>query len=116
MSKPVLRAAILIVSTTASENPSSDAAEQTLRSAFEKEGAGQWDVVESSIVPDETTRIQRQVISWSDIPDGMNLIVTTGGTGFAAADHTPEVNMIFDLTRVRKAWENSVGSWLTPEY
>lgn len=91
MSRPILRAAILIVSTTASKDPSSDAAELTLRNVFESEGGGQWDVIESMIVPDVATQIQRQIMLWTDVLDSVNLIVTTGGTGFALADNTPEV-------------------------
>ncbi|KAK3390981.1 hypothetical protein B0H63DRAFT_389691 [Podospora didyma] len=92
-SKPatVLRAAILIVSTTAAKDPSTDTADTTLRSVFESDGRGQWDVAESGIVSDVVTHIQRQIVQWADTADdAVNLIVTTGGTGFAVADHTPE--------------------------
>lgn len=91
MSKPQLKAAILVVSTTASKDPSSDASEATLRDVFEREGGGQWEVVETRIVPDAIPQIQRHVMLWADIADAVNLVVTTGGTGFATADNTPEV-------------------------
>lgn len=83
-----LKAAILIVSTTADKDPSSDAADGTLRDVFEKEGSGQWTVVETKIVSDVTTQIQRQIMLWAD--GAVNLVVTTGGTGFAPSDQTPE--------------------------
>ncbi|CAI4210646.1 unnamed protein product [Parascedosporium putredinis] len=93
---PQLRAAILIVSTTAANDPSADASEATLRQVFEAEG-GKWDVAEAAIVPDATTRIQRQLKRWSKGAGKVNLIVTTGGTGFAQGDDTPEaVSEILD--------------------
>lgn len=94
MSSAQLRAALLIVSTTASKDPSTDAADATLRDVFEREGGGRWDVVETKIVADNVPQIQRHVMLWADIPDAVNLIITTGGTGFATADNTPEVCLI----------------------
>ena len=87
-----LRAAILIVSTTAAKEPSTDAAEAALRDVFSKDGNGQWAVAETQIVSDSVSHIQRQIMLWTDGPRSptVNLIVTTGGTGFAASDETPE--------------------------
>lgn len=86
-----LKAAVLIVSTTASQDPTTDAAGDALRSVFEQDGAGRWQVVETKIVPDSVALIQRQLMLWADSADPVNLIVTTGGTGFAVSDQTPEV-------------------------
>ena len=91
MARPTLRAAILVISTTAARDPSSDASDATLRDVFEQEGGGQWDVVDTKIVPDSVPQIQRQILLWADIAESVNLIITTGGTGFAIGDHTPEV-------------------------
>lgn len=85
-----LKAAILVVSTTAAQDPSTDAAEATLREVFAQDGGDRWAVVESKIVGDVTTEIQRQIMLWTDTADPVNLVITTGGTGFAVADHTPE--------------------------
>ncbi|KAK0627259.1 gephyrin [Immersiella caudata] len=85
-----LTAAILVVSTTAAKDPSTDAADATLRDVFTQDGGGQWTVSESKIVSDDAIQIQRQIQAWTDGPDPVNLIATTGGTGFAIADHTPE--------------------------
>jgi len=95
---PKLKAAILIISTTASKDPSQDAAGPTLQSVFE-ESAGQWEVVETKIVGDNVLDIQRAVTQWTDnhAANGgpsVNLIVTSGGTGFAESDNTPEVCLI----------------------
>jgi gephyrin len=85
-----LKAAILVVSTTAAKDPSTDASEATLRDVFEQDGGGHWTVAESKIVSDDEGQIQQQIKAWTDGPDPVNLIVTTGGTGFAIPDVTPE--------------------------
>ena len=41
------------------------------------------------IIPDEFSVIQELLTSWSDAGD-LDLILTTGGTGFAPRDVTPE--------------------------
>lgn len=46
-------------------------------------------VVATAIVPDEIEAIQTVVQQWTDEKD-VALIVTTGGTGFAPRDRTPE--------------------------
>ncbi len=45
-------------------------------------------VSEELIVPDETDLIKKTLIELSD--KGLDLILTTGGTGFAPRDNTPE--------------------------
>ncbi|EEY14667.1 gephyrin [Verticillium alfalfae VaMs.102] len=91
MATSPLKVAILIVSTTASKNPASDKSELVLRDVIEAEGGSQWEVVETKIVSDHVPQIQRQIMLWADLgADAVNLIVTTGGTGFAVTDHTPE--------------------------
>jgi gephyrin len=97
MSKPGLRAAILVVSTTASKDPSSDTSGGILKDVFEKEDVGQWTVEETKIVGDVVLDIQRMVTQWADQESPVNLIVTTGGTGFAAFDSTPEVGSLKEV-------------------
>jgi molybdopterin adenylyltransferase len=46
-------------------------------------------LAERAIVPDERTRIAARLVHWSD-ELGLDLILTTGGTGFAPRDVTPE--------------------------
>ena len=93
MAASLLKAAILIVSDTASRDPSADKCTDVLKNVFNDSSteANQWDVVEAKIVPDNVIDIQRTVMWWADGPDGMNLVITSGGTGFAEKDHTPEV-------------------------
>ena len=90
MEKTKLKTSILIVSDTASEDPSTDKASRTLSEVFENEGKGQWVVYESKIVPDDVLGIQQSICRWCDGEDYVNLIITTGGTGFAIKDRTPE--------------------------
>lgn len=46
-------------------------------------------VTHSAIVPDNVTDIQAALTRWAD-DERLNLILTTGGTGFAPRDVTPE--------------------------
>ncbi|MDX1492709.1 MAG: MogA/MoaB family molybdenum cofactor biosynthesis protein, partial [Longimicrobiales bacterium] len=47
-----------------------------------------YEVAERATVPDETAAISPLLARWAD--GGVDLIVTTGGTGLAARDVTPE--------------------------
>lgn len=90
MEKAKLTAAILIISDTAFKDPSADKAGEVLSNSFESGGGEQWNVAEKEIVPDDILAIQKAVNRWCDEKNYINLIVTTGGTGFATKDHTPE--------------------------
>ncbi|KAI1416914.1 gephyrin [Hypoxylon sp. FL1857] len=91
MSNATLSVALLIVSTTAARDPSTDASQAALSDIIEKEGDGKWELIDTKIVPDNVIQIQRQIMKWTDIAaEPINLILTTGGTGFAVADNTPE--------------------------
>ncbi len=46
------------------------------------------EVASESVVPDELDDIKKKLIEYSD--NGISLILTTGGTGFAPRDVTPE--------------------------
>ena len=92
-----LRAAILVVSTTASKDHSADSSGAILKDVFDKEGGGKWEVIETKIVGDDVLEIQRSVTLWADRESFVNLIITTGGTGFGVHDLTPEVR-VFGLT------------------
>ena len=86
-----LRAAILIVSETASKNASTDKCTPILKDVFKDLGNNQWDVSETEIIPDNVLAIQKTIRDWTDGAEPINLIVTSGGTGFATKDVTPEV-------------------------
>ena len=90
MAETKLKAAILIVSDTAFNDPSTDAVGVKLEDVFAKQNTT-WDVKYTIIIPDSTKAIEQYVSQLCDSEDDyMNFIVTTGGTGFAVKDRTPE--------------------------
>lgn len=74
---------------------------------------GGMDVAERVIVPDEFGGIQRALEDC--VEAGVNLVVTTGGTGLAERDVTPEATAAV-ITREAPAWRSSCGrrDWPTP--
>jgi molybdenum cofactor synthesis domain-containing protein len=48
-----------------------------------------WEVTQTDIVPDEISAIEERLCHWSD-SEKINVILTTGGTGFTPRDVTPE--------------------------
>lgn len=48
-----------------------------------------WQVIESAILPDEVEMISQKLVEWADAAN-FDVILTTGGTGFAPRDVTPE--------------------------
>jgi molybdopterin adenylyltransferase len=79
-----LRIAVLAVSDT--RTPETDKSGDLL--AERVTGAGH-DLAGRAIVPDEVEAIRAQVSAWADDPQ-IDLIISTGGTGFAPRDVTPE--------------------------
>jgi molybdenum cofactor synthesis domain-containing protein len=55
---------------------------------FVRERLG-WEIAEAQTVPDNLDQISVLLRTWAD-QVGLNLILTTGGTGFAPRDITPE--------------------------
>lgn len=86
-----LRAAILIISETASKDASTDKCISALRDVFATDGGDRWETADTKIVPDNVLDIQRSITQWTDSSDPVNLVVSSGGTGFAEKDVTPEV-------------------------
>ncbi|MBE7495634.1 MAG: MogA/MoaB family molybdenum cofactor biosynthesis protein [Verrucomicrobiaceae bacterium] len=76
---------IITVSDRASEGVYDDLGGPALKKAAEGHG---WSVIAEAIVPDDLTRIQETIRSFSS--QGCGLILTTGGTGIAERDVTPE--------------------------
>src|SRR5674536_114061 len=53
---------------------------------------GLYDIVKTTILPDDIDTIKAVLIAWAD--DGnLDLILTTGGTGFSQRDWTPEATI-----------------------
>jgi molybdenum cofactor biosynthesis protein B len=87
--KPV-RVAVLTISDTRDEE--SDTSGNILASRVE--GAGHQ-LVARAIVKDDVEEIRAQVLKW--VADGVEAIVTTGGTGITGRDVTPEaIRPLFD--------------------
>jgi molybdopterin adenylyltransferase len=76
---------IITVSDRASSGEYEDHGGPALRTACEALG---WGVLAEAIVPDEKDRIQQSIRAFS--AQGCGLILTTGGTGIALRDVTPE--------------------------
>ncbi|KAI4721522.1 hypothetical protein E4T48_02102 [Aureobasidium sp. EXF-10727] len=87
-SQDKLTAAILIISETASIDPSTDKCIPALSQVFADLGSSNWDISTTKIIPDSIPAIQTAVLECCDA--GTNLIITSGGTGFAVKDVTPE--------------------------
>ena len=91
MAASKLKAAILIVSDTAFKDPSTDEAGVKLENVFTNQGNNTWAVKYTLIIPDDVNAIQQHISQCcDDEADYINFIITTGGTGFAVKDRTPE--------------------------
>ena len=80
-----INAGILTISDRASQGLYDDHGGPALRKAAESHG---WQVLVEAIVPDEKRDIQRAIRE--QIAKNCNLVLTTGGTGVALRDVTPE--------------------------
>ena len=54
--------------------------------------AAGYDVVQTAVVPDDQPQIEANLRAWSD-DTPVDLLVTTGGTGFSPRDVTPEATL-----------------------
>ncbi len=84
-----IRIAILTISDRSSRGERPDASGPALAQAVS--GLG-WEVVLQEIVPDEISAIREKLIHWCD-HQNTDVILTTGGTGFAPRDVTPEATL-----------------------
>ena len=79
--------AVLTVSDRAAEELYEDASGPLVASIVAEQTG--WTVGEVRVVPDESDQIEQALLDW--VASGtVNLILTTGGTGFAPRDVTPE--------------------------
>jgi molybdenum cofactor synthesis domain-containing protein len=82
----ILRIGILTVSDRAASGQRVDTSGPTLAEAVRALG---WIVQQMEVVPDEREAIEKTLITWSD-EGNLQVILTTGGTGFSPRDVTPE--------------------------
>ncbi len=80
-----MRTAVLTISTRVSRRESDDASGPLLAELAEEAGA---DVEQMEVVPDDFSLIEDRLHHFVD--GGMDLVFTTGGTGFTPDDVTPE--------------------------
>ena len=81
-----IRFGILTLSDRSSRGERPDSSGPALTRLIQAEG---WSVVKQSILPDEESAIREILIEWADGAE-LDVILTTGGTGFSPRDVTPE--------------------------
>lgn len=82
-------AAVITVSDKGFLGQRVDTSGPALCDILEKKG---WSVRYTTIIPDESQQIQRELIKCADELQ-INLVLTTGGTGFSPRDITPEATL-----------------------
>jgi molybdopterin adenylyltransferase len=87
----VIRIGILTVSDRASRGVYEDRGGPAIRDYFAETLAGEWEAV-ARVIPDERAVIEETLRELADV-QGCCLIVTTGGTGPALRDVTPEATL-----------------------
>lgn len=81
-----IRFGILTLSDRSSRGERADSSGPALALLIQAEG---WAVAKQSILPDEESAIQEILVNWAD-SNKLDVILTTGGTGFSPRDVTPE--------------------------
>lgn len=82
----MFRLAVLTVSTSGFHGQRDDTSGAAIQEIL---SPPQYDCLRYEVVSDEKEMITDRLTTWADV-DGMDLIVTTGGTGVAPRDVTPE--------------------------
>ena len=81
-----IRFGILTISDRSSRGEREDLSGPALVRLIQAEG---WSLDKQAIVPDDESAIRETLIDWADSNE-LDVIITTGGTGFAPRDVTPE--------------------------
>ncbi|MBW0433408.1 bifunctional molybdenum cofactor biosynthesis protein MoaC/MoaB [Leptospira yasudae] len=79
------KAAILVCSDSTFAGKREDASGKVIESIFKESNV---ELVDYRIVPDEPEEIRKKILSWVEL--GIDLIVTTGGTGLGPRDNTTD--------------------------
>ena len=89
MFNKLLRFGILTASDRSSRGERLDETSPALEEAIK---AANWLVLRVAIIPDDLELISETLISWTEDGD-LDVILTTGGTGFSPRDNTPEATL-----------------------
>lgn len=81
-----IRFGILTLSDRSARGERADSSGPALVNLIQSEG---WSLVKQSLLADDESSIREMLISWADSGE-MDVILTTGGTGFSPRDVTPE--------------------------
>jgi molybdenum cofactor synthesis domain-containing protein len=84
-----IRFGVLTVSDRSAKGERSDRSGVELTNVVKTNG---WEVHQQAIVADEIDEIQKKLIAWCD-SSTVDVILTTGGTGFSIRDVTPEASL-----------------------
>ena len=85
-----MRFGILTISDRSSRGERADTSGPALVEVINARG---WQIVKSDIIPDELDIISKNLIAWVDSGE-LDVLLTTGGTGFAPRDVTPEATRL----------------------
>lgn len=84
-----IRVSVLTISDRSARGERPDASGPALVEVVRQQG---WRLVETAIVPDERSAIADALTAWCD-GGNADILLTTGGTGFAPRDVTPEATL-----------------------
>jgi molybdopterin adenylyltransferase len=84
-----IRFGVLTISDRSARGERADASGPALVETILSHG---WSVSTTAIIPDSLEAIKQTLASWADSGD-LDVILTTGGTGFAPRDVTPEATL-----------------------
>jgi len=83
---------ILTISDSCSAGKAEDTSGPLLAQLVKEDPKLNGVVVDTACVPDEVQDIRKMLVTWADTKKA-DIIMTTGGTGFAARDVTPEATL-----------------------
>lgn len=81
-----IRFGILTLSDRSARGERADSSGPALARHIQAEG---WSIAKQSVLPDEESAIREVLVNWADSAE-LDVILTTGGTGFSPRDVTPE--------------------------
>lgn len=81
-----MRVAVLTISDRSARGEREDRSGPRIQEIALQQG---WEVIASDIIADEQAEIEERLASWCDSGE-IDLVLTTGGTGFSPRDLTPE--------------------------